>query len=70
MSLTYITARGPWYDVSWKGREDRSGGIVTNIGIHFFDLLIWLFGGAAGDPRCTCARTSGWPAGSRSSAPT
>ena len=44
VSLTYITARGPWYDVSWKGREDRSGGIVTNIGIHFFDLLIWLFG--------------------------
>ena len=42
--LTYITARGPWYDVSWKGREDRSGGLVTNIGIHFFDLLIWLFG--------------------------
>ena len=42
--LTYITARGSWYDVSWKGREERSGGIVTNIGIHFFDLLIWLFG--------------------------
>jgi UDP-N-acetyl-2-amino-2-deoxyglucuronate dehydrogenase len=42
--LTYITARGSWYDVSWKGREDRSGGIVTNIGIHFFDMLIWLFG--------------------------
>lgn len=42
--LTYITARGPWYDVSWKGREDRSGGLVTNIGIHFFDLLLWLFG--------------------------
>ena len=44
VTLTYVTARGPWYDVSWKGREDRSGGIVTNIGIHFFDLLIWLFG--------------------------
>ena len=44
VSLTYITARGPWYDVSWKGREDRSGGLVTNIGIHFFDMLIWLFG--------------------------
>lgn len=44
VNLTYITARGPWYDVSWKGREDRSGGLVTNIGIHFFDLLIWLFG--------------------------
>jgi UDP-N-acetyl-2-amino-2-deoxyglucuronate dehydrogenase len=42
--LTYITARGGWYHVSWKGREDRSGGIVTNIGIHFFDLLLWLFG--------------------------
>jgi UDP-N-acetyl-2-amino-2-deoxyglucuronate dehydrogenase len=43
--LTYCTARGLWYDVSWKGSEERSGGIVTNIGIHFFDLLIWLFGG-------------------------
>lgn len=42
--LTYITARGPWYDVSWKGNAERSGGIVTNIGIHFFDLLVWLFG--------------------------
>jgi UDP-N-acetyl-2-amino-2-deoxyglucuronate dehydrogenase len=44
VSLTYVTARGGWYHVSWKGREDRSGGIVTNIGIHFFDLLLWLFG--------------------------
>jgi UDP-N-acetyl-2-amino-2-deoxyglucuronate dehydrogenase len=42
--LTYVTARGGWYHVSWKGRDDRSGGIVTNIGIHFFDLLLWLFG--------------------------
>jgi UDP-N-acetyl-2-amino-2-deoxyglucuronate dehydrogenase len=42
--LTYVTARGRWYDVSWKGSEERSGGLVTNIGIHFFDLLIWLFG--------------------------
>jgi UDP-N-acetyl-2-amino-2-deoxyglucuronate dehydrogenase len=55
--LTYVTARGSWYDVSWKGSEERSGGLVTNIGIHFFDLLIWLFGGVAGcevhlrDPR-------------------
>ena len=44
VQLTYITARGRWYDVSWKGHEERSGGIVTNIGIHFFDLLVWLFG--------------------------
>lgn len=44
VQLTYLTARGRWYDVSWKGVEERSGGIVTNIGIHFFDLLLWLFG--------------------------
>lgn len=43
--LTYITARGGWYDVSWKGSDERSGGVAANIGIHFFDLLIWLFGG-------------------------
>jgi UDP-N-acetyl-2-amino-2-deoxyglucuronate dehydrogenase len=44
VQLAYLTARGRWYDVSWKGVEERSGGIVTNIGIHFFDLLLWLFG--------------------------
>jgi len=42
--LTYITSRGRWYLVSWKGQLERSGGLATNIGIHFFDLLIWLFG--------------------------
>jgi UDP-N-acetyl-2-amino-2-deoxyglucuronate dehydrogenase len=42
--LTYVTARGAWYDVSWKGSMERSGGVVTNIGIHFFDMLLWLFG--------------------------
>jgi UDP-N-acetyl-2-amino-2-deoxyglucuronate dehydrogenase len=42
--LTYITARGAWYHVSWKGSLEKSGGISTNIGIHFFDLLLWLFG--------------------------
>lgn len=42
--LTYVTSRGPWYHYSWKGDPERSGGLVTNIGIHFFDLLIWLFG--------------------------
>lgn len=46
--LTYVTARGGWYHVSWKGAPDRSGGLATNIGIHFFDLLIWLFGGVEG----------------------
>jgi UDP-N-acetyl-2-amino-2-deoxyglucuronate dehydrogenase len=46
VSLTYITSRGPWYKFSWKGIEDKSGGVATNIGVHFFDLLIWLFGSA------------------------
>jgi UDP-N-acetyl-2-amino-2-deoxyglucuronate dehydrogenase len=44
VELTYITSRGRWYLVSWKGQDERSGGLATNIGIHFFDLLIWLFG--------------------------
>jgi len=44
VDLTYITSRGRWYGISWKGQEERSGGLATNIGIHFFDMLIWLFG--------------------------
>ena len=43
--LTYITSRGLWYKYSWKGDKAKSGGIGTNIGVHFFDLLTWLFGG-------------------------
>ena len=42
--LTYVTARGQWYASSWKGSVEKSGGIATNIGVHMFDLLIWLFG--------------------------
>ena len=42
--LTYITPRGLWYDVSWKGSPEKSGGVSMNIGVHFFDLLMWLFG--------------------------
>ncbi len=48
VTLTYITSRGPWYQVSWKGQKEKSGGVATNIGIHFFDLLMWLFGAAQG----------------------
>jgi UDP-N-acetyl-2-amino-2-deoxyglucuronate dehydrogenase len=44
IDLTYITSRGHWYMVSWKGSIEKSGGIVTNIGIHFFDMLAWIFG--------------------------
>lgn len=44
VELNYITARGIWYDYSWKGNKEKSGGVATNIGVHFFDLLIWLFG--------------------------
>ena len=44
IDLQYITSRGKWYHVSWKGNKSKSGGIATNIGIHFFDMLIWIFG--------------------------
>jgi UDP-N-acetyl-2-amino-2-deoxyglucuronate dehydrogenase len=45
IDLTYITSRGNWYHHSWKGDIAKSGGVATNIGIHFFDMLIWIFGG-------------------------
>jgi UDP-N-acetyl-2-amino-2-deoxyglucuronate dehydrogenase len=45
LDLTYITSRGNWYFNSWKGDIHKSGGIATNIGIHFFDMLTWIFGG-------------------------
>ncbi|SED68242.1 UDP-N-acetyl-2-amino-2-deoxyglucuronate dehydrogenase [Tenacibaculum sp. MAR_2010_89] len=44
IDLTYITSRGNWYDVSWKGDKSKSGGVATNIGIHFYDMLSWVFG--------------------------
>lgn len=44
IDLTYITSRGSWYFRSWKGDVSKSGGIATNIGIHFFDMLMWIFG--------------------------
>ena len=46
--LTYVTSRGLWYLISWKGQIEKSGGLATNIGIHFFDLLLWLFGKVEG----------------------
>ena len=45
IDLTYITSRGKWYFESWKGDDLKSGGLVCNIGIHFFDMLVWIFGG-------------------------
>ena len=44
VDLNYITSRGNWYQSSWKGDNSKAGGIATNIGIHFFDMLIWIFG--------------------------
>lgn len=44
IDLSYITSRGKWYHYSWKGDEHKSGGIATNIGVHFFDMLSWIFG--------------------------
>lgn len=46
VNLTYITSRGKWYHRSWKGNTEKSGGIATNIGVHFFDMLTWIFGKA------------------------
>jgi UDP-N-acetyl-2-amino-2-deoxyglucuronate dehydrogenase len=46
VDLSYITSRGNWYSISWKGDIQKSGGVATNIGIHFFDMLSWIFGGA------------------------
>ncbi|MDD3724021.1 MAG: Gfo/Idh/MocA family oxidoreductase [Bacteroidales bacterium] len=42
--LTYITSRGTWYYTSWKGVTEKSGGVATNIGVHFYDMLSWIFG--------------------------
>ena len=44
IDLSYITSRGSWYQISWKGDNAKSGGVATNIGIHFFDMLMWIFG--------------------------
>ena len=44
IDLTYITSRGRWYDISWKGDQSKSGGVATNIGVHFYDMLSWIFG--------------------------
>ena len=45
VNLQYYTSRGKWYHISWKGDISKSGGIATNIGVHFFDMLLWIFGG-------------------------
>jgi UDP-N-acetyl-2-amino-2-deoxyglucuronate dehydrogenase len=45
IDLTYMTSRGRWYFTSWKGDIQKSGGVATNIGVHFFDMLMWIFGG-------------------------
>ena len=44
IDLSYLTSRGKWYHISWKGDYEKSGGIATNIGIHFYDILTWIFG--------------------------
>lgn len=44
IELTYITSRGKWYFTSWKGNREKSGGVASNIGVHFFDMLMWIFG--------------------------
>lgn len=48
VTLRYVTRRGRWYDYSWKGDPAKSGGLAMNLGVHFFDLLLWLFGECEG----------------------
>ena len=62
LDLTYITSRGLWYYTSWKGDTVKSGGVATNIGIHFFDMLIWVFGSVKEIEvhQLTHDRASGW----------
>ncbi len=45
VDMSYITSRGNWYHISWKGDNEKSGGVATNIGVHFYDMLTWIFGG-------------------------
>lgn len=62
VDLTYITSRGRWYLASWKSDLSKAGGLATNIGVHFFDMLTWIFGGVRGntvhvsDPRRVAGR--------------
>lgn len=49
IDLSYIASRGNWYHYSWKGDVEKSGGVATNIGVHFFDMLTWLFGDVKGN---------------------
>jgi UDP-N-acetyl-2-amino-2-deoxyglucuronate dehydrogenase len=58
VDLAYVTSRGRWYHRSWKGDLEKSGGIATNIGIHFFDMLTWVFG-PAHEVRVGAASASG-----------
>jgi UDP-N-acetyl-2-amino-2-deoxyglucuronate dehydrogenase len=58
IDLSYITSRGNWYHYSWKGDLNKSGGIATNIGVHFFDMLTWIFGGVKENTRFTCGKLS------------
>ena len=62
IDLTYITSRGSWYHYSWKGEIQKSGGIATNIGIHFFDMLIWIFGDVKNNTthHLECNKASGY----------
>lgn len=60
VDLTYITSRGSWYHHSWKGDTSKSGGIATNIGVHFFDMLAWVFGGEGVEEGRIKKEEEGW----------
>jgi UDP-N-acetyl-2-amino-2-deoxyglucuronate dehydrogenase len=62
IELTYITSRGKWYFTSWKGDLQKSGGVASNIGVHFFDMLMWIFGGVKSQEvhHCDFASSAGF----------
>ena len=62
VDLTYITSRGRWYHASWKGDEAKSGGVATNIGVHFFDMLSYVFGPRAAQHRAPARAANAPPA--------
>ena len=66
VDLTYITSRGRWYHASWKGDEAKSGGVATNIGVHFFDMLGFVFGPLREQTSRICATRRGPPERCRS----
>ena len=67
VELTYMTSRGKWYMRSWKGFDEKSGGVATNIGVHFYDMLHFIFGDVKNNEVHYCDKNCFWIFGVRES---